>query len=559
MNLYIRFTIIALFASLLSADSHAQHFMLDTTFQFGGIDTLAGSIPSGIIHRPGYVLPQVDDKKIVIVGDIYYATSVEVMRLNYNGTFDSTFNDSGKVVVTRSYIQTAPSAVTLYDTSKILLANTWLDISTGWEYIAAYNFKSNGTLNTAFGSGGVAHVALSGAPVYCYPYACGAQTDGKFVIMGTTLDPTTGTYKYALTRLLPSGSVDATYGSAGIKMDPYPMLDTPGSPGTVNTGIPRCGLMDPDNKFVVVGMVADSPDKYNAYQLFVTRHNMDGSPDLTFGYAGGITMIKDSADDYEPTAIAEDSAGNYYIFAEFGKWAPPFTDSNYAVIKLDHSGHRVTSYGLNGVKYLQIQIAGSASSGFAVQKNGCVIIPGITRSYTPVFTDKFIVFRLDSIGNFDTSFNTAGLIITQRDSNRNDICVNAGVQPDGRILLVGYDSLTATSICMRFTNNFNNPFITLLAPGMTSETAANITSSVYPNPATSKSFSIRYSNPGTESNASVYIYDATGQPVSTVNAILNSGTGTISCALPPALAPGIYYVALRYSQGGSQVHALIVF
>ena len=554
----IAFSVIYLFALFYSAaTASAQHYTLDTTFQDRGIDTFAGNISTGIIHRPKFVLPQVDNKKIVLIGDIYYATSVDVIRLNYNGTFDSTFNDSGKVVVTESYIQTAPSAAVLYDTSKILLANQWLEVSTGFEYITVYNFNSNGSLNAGFGTGGIAHVRLSGTPVYCYPYACGVQTDGKFVIMGSTEDPVTGLYKYALTRLMPDGTVDPTYGTAGIELDPYPMLDTASAPGIVSTASPTCGIMESDNKFLVVGIFSDSGEKYNAYQAFITRHKMDGTPDMTFGDAGGITLIKDSADDFQPTAIGMDNAGNYYILSIFAHWSPPFTDSNYAVIKLDHNGHRVPGYGLNGVKYLQLQIAGIGTAGFAVQKDGRVIIPGVTRTFSPVFADKFIVYRLDTAGNFDTSFSTAGTIVTQRDSNRNDICVNAGVQPDGRILLVGYDSLTATSICMRFTN-YVNPFISLLTPDMPPVSPADISSYIFPNPTFNKTFTIHYNNPGPPVNVDVCIYDASGRPVAINNSSLIKGDGEINGTVPPGMPPGIYYVTWRSETGQSQVYTLIV-
>ncbi len=532
----------------------AQHYFLDTGFAHTGIDTFRGNIATGIIHRPVYVLPQVDNKKIVLVGAIWQGTSVEVMRVNYDGSFDTTFNDSGKVVATHSYIQTAPSAATLYDTSKIITASQWLDINTGWEYISVFNFNSNGSLNTGFGTGGVAMVGLSAAPIYSYPYACGVQSDGKIVIMGGT--SIGGIETYGLTRLLPNGTVDASYGSAGIEIDPCQMLDTPQGTSP-NEALATCGYMQPDNKFVVAGMFTDSGNIYNAYQCFIVRHNTDGSPDMNFGEANGITLIKAPNQDYQATAIAADSMGNSYVLTHIQRWSPPFSDSNFAVIKLDPNGRRVSTYGYNGVSYLQLPVANAYSYGFAVQKDGNAILSNIYHDYTTGFADKFIVYRLDTSGKLDTSFNTNSCIITQRDSNRHDLCIAAAVQPDGKILLAGYDTFSATSICMRFTN-YHDTLPSSVQQVLPPASPA-FTGYVFPNPAFGDKIFIHYSNTGYPGAGALQLYDVSGRLMDYQTESLLSGNGDIIYKAPAGIPAGTYYIVLRNGHDEKQVHAVTLF
>lgn len=547
--------LLALSLCAVTPRAHAQHYALDTTFLYKGIDTFGGNIATGIIHRPKFVLPQVDNKKIVIVGNIYYASSTEVMRLNYDGSLDTSFNDSGKVVTTMSYIQSGPSAAILYDTSKILTASPWIDIAAGWEYMAVYNYRSDGSLNPAFGTAGIAKVALA-TPAFTLPISLGAQTDGKFTALGSTADPVSGYNQYGLLRLLANGTIDPSYGSGGRIIDPYPVLATPHATGSVLGAMARCGMMQPDNKFVVAGYFADSLAKYSGNQLFVVRHNMDGSPDLTFGYAGGITLIKDSSESFEITAMSMDSAGNLYFLAYYNRYEAPFVPYNYVVVKLDRFGRRVSSYGTNGVQYMQLPLSGYASA-FSVQKNGRAVISGVYRTFTPGFMDRFMTLRLDSLGRFDTSFNTDGRIVTTRDSTGRDLCINNAVQPDGKLLVIGWDTLSATSICMRYTN-YNNVLPSVSHAGI-AEVDNSFTSHLFPNPVSNRELHIRYSNTGISASCTLELYNADGRRLDTHSQQIAQGDGDLQYTISSSLPTGTYFLVLRTGNSAQpKVHPITV-
>lgn len=547
-NLVLSATALTVLLCIRPSVSVAQHYTLDTTFAHTGIDTVAGYIPTQLIHRPTIVVPQVDDRKILIAGRLWSSTSqnyIDLMRLNYDGTLDVSFHDSGKLVIATPDLIEPPAAAFLYDTSKIIVLSSQIDAITGFEWVVAYNLKSDGSFNTAFG-GGMVRVALCASPVYCFPKTGGIQTDGKLVILGMTPYRTPlGHSIYVLTRLLPNGTVDTSYGLSGRMLCPYPVLRND-STGTV--GSPRCGTLLPDNKFVVVGMFGDSISTYPNYQCFAVRHNMDGSPDTTFGEGSGITIIKKSDEGYEPLAMAVDAAGNFYIAAHLYSTT---NDSSYGVIKLDSNGHRVVSYGSNGVAYFHLPAANNLSTAFAVQPDGRVIMGNGVRTNTPVFTDKFIAFRLDTSGRLDTSFNTGGMVIAQRDSNRHDLCTGAAVQPDGKILLVGYDSLSATAVCMRLTNYHNVPLKVPNAYPL-------FTSSVFPNPPYNGRLHIRYSNSCQASEGFLKLYDANGRVVDLTIVSISAGEGDIAHSVPTGIPAGIYYLEITTLTGSRQVHPVTI-
>ncbi|MEI8279203.1 MAG: T9SS type A sorting domain-containing protein [Bacteroidota bacterium] len=545
--------IIFFLLSGLVSSSWAQHFYLDSTFQYNGIDTFGGYIPTGVIHRPEFAVHQLDNK-ILLAGYSLNSSTVELMRLKMDGSFDSTFSDTGVVRVTEPYTQVVPTSVAVYDTSKIVMISQWLNVSANNEFIQVYNFNSNGTLNTGFGVGGIKEVQLA---TYATPITCGVQTDGKIMVMGLTVALGTGYYIYGIARLLPNGNLDPSYGNNGIELCPHQMLDTPVNSNTPIAGYPSCGLLQPDNKFVVAGFFSDSLATYAGYHAFVVRHNMDGSPDYTFAAStGGVSITKDTNAFFMPKYINTDAAGNYYVFCTYQQSHPPWGDTNFVVIKLDHNGNRVTNYGINGIAYLPLQILNGGSALCAVQPDGKVVIPGVFRTYTPDFEDWALVYRLDSVGHLDTSFNTAGQMLLQRPGHYHDLFTNAGIQRDGKILLIGYDSTQATSVCMRLTNGVDvTPTSVKALPAFTQ----SLTTYVYPNPAVHKSFKVHYKNTSLSTHCKVYVYDIYGKMIDMHSEFLLTGEGDMEYQLPETARAGVYNIVVHCDTGEEQTHKVATF
>src|SRR5262249_28410697 len=86
---------------------------------------------------------------------------------------------------------------------------------------------------------------------------------------------------FALTRFLPNGQLDPTFGSGGFVNDSF--YDNPGF------DVIFAMAMQPwDGKFVVVGHASPSGAPGNfGYVFAIGRYNPDGSPDLSFGGLNG--------------------------------------------------------------------------------------------------------------------------------------------------------------------------------------------------------------------------------------------------------------------------------
>jgi uncharacterized delta-60 repeat protein len=534
-------------------DAKAQPFIADTTFNLCGIDTVLGSYALGIVHRPSFVLPQKDNQKIVLAGYSQNSSTVEVMRLHYDGGLDTTFNGTGIARVTIPYTNEVPSAAMLFDTSRVIVLATKLGAVGGYD-ISVYNFKANGQLDSAFGINGVANVGLSGTPVYSRPIDCAVQSDKKFVVLGKTKDPATGMTICALTRLLTNGAVDLTYGLDGIASWQYPKLNVATTTSGTTAGLPVAGFMQADNKYVIAGTFCDSVGMYGGSDVFAVRHKASGDRDLTFGDTSGMAIVKVPGQRFSAASMGADAGGNYYILAEFARNFAPFCDTNYVVIKLDHNGQRVPEYGSNGIAYLRLQISGIAANGFAVQPNGRVVIAGTLRSGVPVPGNKVVVYRMDASGNPDTGFNAAGMITLQRAGKIKDVFTGTAIQPDGRVLVTGWDSVSATAICTRFANYVLPPLFSIA----TEHGFSGFSIRCYPNPLESGSLQIEYSNSEPTNTGTVTVCDMTGRMQYSRSFQLNSGGGVFSLDLPAALASGTYVIVVQNSMGERKVQPLVL-
>jgi uncharacterized delta-60 repeat protein len=216
------------------------------------------------------------------------STGTALARFKDDGTLDTTFGQGGKVITP------GPEAQNV-----IQLSNGQL-LAGGWEgnsgTVARYN--ANGTLDPTFGSGGVTtNSAFGGGGVLgvaVYPAAEPAN-DGKIVVAGNG-GPNLG---WEVARYNPNGTLDSTFGSGG-------MVHT-------LTGLTyaRSVAIQPDGKVVVAGDGS-----------ILERYNADGSLDATFG-TGGIETTTVPATSLTSLVIQTDGdivsagQGSTFLLARF--------------------------------------------------------------------------------------------------------------------------------------------------------------------------------------------------------------------------------------------------
>jgi uncharacterized delta-60 repeat protein len=187
---------------------------LDTTFNGTGEEQI--SIGSGVDPVVNAIATQ-PDGKIVLAGtannDFFAA------RLTTSLTLDTTFNNKGyqvvPVVIQGSAQKAAANAVAIASSGEIVLAGTAnVGITSSDFAIAALN--SDGSLNSSFGSGGVATVDFQPIDGYfSMANAVAIQSNGEIVVAGSSQLPSI--MNMAVARLTADGTLDTSFDGNGLQ------------------------------------------------------------------------------------------------------------------------------------------------------------------------------------------------------------------------------------------------------------------------------------------------------------------------------------------------------
>jgi uncharacterized delta-60 repeat protein len=173
----------------------------------------------------------------------------QVARFNTNGSLDTTFGTAGVAA-----LQLNGALLALQSNGKIIVAGQGPGNS--WNFLARLN--SNGQLDSAFGSGGLAPLQTFGSD------AIALQADGKILVASST---------GSLARYNNNGSVDKTFGIFG---------------QAASIASPSAIAVQSDGKILVAGTDTSKVSASgNSIGFGLVRFNTDGSIDTTFGTHGG--------------------------------------------------------------------------------------------------------------------------------------------------------------------------------------------------------------------------------------------------------------------------------
>jgi uncharacterized delta-60 repeat protein len=242
---------------------------LDMTFGGTGIvtATLSGA------DEADSVLVQSDGKVVVggyvLLGGANFEAAF--VRYNADGTLDSSFNGNGQVITSLGPATDIFRVMQETADGKLLaLVNTFSTGDSSARSIDLLRFNADGTPDSTFGSGGEAIQAIASGPGNS-SRGMFVQADGKIVVYGIA-SPGLGPYgDLTLTRFLPDGTLDSTFGVQGT-------IDVPA------TGITPAShqiLQQPDGKL----LIADTNFDFGM-QGELVRLNSDGTLDPTFGDGG---------------------------------------------------------------------------------------------------------------------------------------------------------------------------------------------------------------------------------------------------------------------------------
>lgn len=149
---------------IASAQAAAQAGQLDPTFGHGGI--LTTDLGNQNVFATAAAVTIQPDGKIVAFGGVASnsSTSLVAVRYHTNGSLDTGFGTLGIASVPGL---TFPSAMTLQPDGKIVGVGFNIGGHSGGIGVSVVRFSSNGTLDSTFGTGGIALTGIFVADAMC--------------------------------------------------------------------------------------------------------------------------------------------------------------------------------------------------------------------------------------------------------------------------------------------------------------------------------------------------------------------------------------------------------
>jgi uncharacterized delta-60 repeat protein len=391
---------ILLTASTLAA---AQAGQLDPTFGQGGIVTT--DFGTQLNATATAVKIQVD-AKIVVFGGVSSSngSDVAVARYNTDGSLDTGFGTAGIATVAGLDF---PSAMTLQPDGKIVGVAFNIGGYAGSAGITVVRFSSNGSLDSTFGTGGVVTTGIlnfgqiSGVVI---------QKDGNILIADGEL-----------LRLLPNGQFDSSFGNGG-------------QAGVLggNDGTPALALL-PNGKILVSSASLLPASGYLPTSSFVSRYNSNGSLDTNFAISGMFGTTGPA------NALLLLSNGEFLVGGNLTHSPTGFgtlnTPIGFAVSRYEAAGTTDAKFGSHGgVVTPFANFSSIVTSGLGVQSSGDIVILGTASA--PKTPPVFALARYTAAGQLDPTFGSNGTVTTSLGTTA--LAANGvAIQSDGNIVAFG--------------------------------------------------------------------------------------------------------------------------
>jgi len=407
----------------------AQAGSLDTTFGTGGIFTTNFTAYD---TTTDVAVAIQSDGKIVLGGTIPNGDEAvaALMRLNTNGTLDSSFGSGG--IVTSDFGITdgaAVTAVAIQPNGQIVAAavgDFLLDGSVG-------RFNPDGTVDTSFGNGGFA-VSRSLTSDAGTLSVMALQTDGKILMTGGGL----------IGRYTSTGQLDTSFGTNGV--------------AALNAAIATAIALQSDGKILITtgvgapAQLTQAPNFPSPGAGAIARYNTNGTLDTSFAISGQAACVA--------SAVGIALQGNGKIVVAGTITSALLTTVNGGVTAASNqTGFGVVRYNANGSvdttfnPGIGIGSGGGVITGFgksfpygaafalAIQSNGEIVVAGEAGNGNPQGTSltssSFALARYTTTGQLDTSFGTNGTVITTLSQAPISFVSALVLQSDGKIVAAG--------------------------------------------------------------------------------------------------------------------------
>lgn len=325
-------------------------------------------------------------------------------RYDADGSLDESFGTQGRVVHDLGSDGDAPFAMLVQSDGRIVLAGQMIGPDGSYDFALA-RYLADGTVDSSFGQAGVSRIDFAGS--FDQAFAVAQQADGMLVVGGVG---TQGyTFEFALARVDQDGALDTTFGDQGRSMMSV------GSGGGA-----AYAMALHDGKIILGGY------SYGLLgsDMALARFNADGSPDATFGDRG--LVIQDAGHDTDQVNALAVVGGQILAAGSAG--------GDLAIARFTEAGALDTTFGDAGLRL--IDFASDADGAYALVPLSCgsIILAGFANAYTD---GDVALACLTCDGDLNGDFDGDGLATVSLGSV-DDGARALSVADDGSLIVAGY-------------------------------------------------------------------------------------------------------------------------
>ena len=403
--------------------------LLDTSFNGTGEEVLSASAMT-VSQFEGDVAVQ-SDGKIVSVGQVSTKSgwAMQVVRLNSDGSLDTSFNGTGLATINVGSGWSEGHAVAIQPDGKILVGGraSLTGDKNGVEDVVA-RLNANGTLDTTFGNGGRKG---AGGGIWQYNPTSNSERVDRLAVLTDSSGNMTGVMveadgftstgrAFAAIKLTASGQTDTTFGTGGVTLVNVGYVnDTPqGMAVTPSGGVVMVGDAGRQGVIVVLTPTGQLDTTFNGTGYRVDQLSPDQSPTTYF----------------DAVAVQPAAGGGYGVVVSGA--VTEAGSGNGLVARYTSSGQLDTTFASGG---LFTTAATAEFTEVALEADGSVVVSGYAywTNSSGTTWQQVAVGHLTADGAADTTFGTDGtrIVLLPPLYATGDSPLGLALDPSGRVVV----------------------------------------------------------------------------------------------------------------------------
>ena len=372
------------------------------------------------------------DGKVIAAGEASdgYFLALALVRYNPDGSLDSSFGNGGEVI-TDVGDDASISAMALQPDGKIVVAGdvgNSLDPVNDPDRFLVARYQTNGTLDASFGSAGIAIADVNNGSAR----GVTLEPSGQIVAAGEgNFGGFLGPSDIAVARFSTNGVLDSSFGGTGVVFTHLPA----GSASYANAVAIQPFNLLTTQKILVAGTIENN----NGTSLFaLARYNdTDGSLDTTFGSQGVVSNSFGPYASYGQSLFAQVQGGiQHKIIITLGGYEyNPYDqhEDQLALARFNADGSLNTAFGTNGTGKVVLPFTPEDAAYAMAYQSGKIVLGGVGTD--PAVGDVMEAARFNSDGTVDSGFGANGAVVVEADLDSHAQAV--AMQPDGKVVVAG--------------------------------------------------------------------------------------------------------------------------